>query len=113
MVDVGHHPALPLESPTKALVLRQFGGDHLERNATVEVNVLGEVDDAHAASSDLFKDPITSELAGTLLEVRNVGRQLGSLSDAGGETWVGAVICGARCRRGRGHAAPAGDPSQW
>ena len=47
-------------------VLERLGGDQLQRDGAVEVELARAVDDAHAAAADQRLDPVSGELAADL-----------------------------------------------
>jgi hypothetical protein len=54
-------PRLALEALAEALRLGVFRGDDLDRGAAPEVQVLGPVDDAHAAAPEAGLDPVAGD----------------------------------------------------
>src|SRR5438876_10587361 len=63
MVDGRGQPRLPNEALSKPLVLRQLGGEDLERRPPPQAQLLGEVDDAHASAADQPLDAVAGDLA--------------------------------------------------
>src|SRR5206468_3625882 len=57
---------LPGEAFAEALVERQLRRDELQRHRPLQAQVVGPVDDAHAAVADLLLDPIAEELSADL-----------------------------------------------
>lgn len=53
---------LPGEAFAEPFVERQLGRDELQRHRPLQAQVVGLVDDAHAAVTDLLLDPISEEL---------------------------------------------------
>jgi hypothetical protein len=62
MVDRRSEFRLTEESITERVVLGKTGGEELERNPPLEPQILGKVDDAHAAPAEKRLDPIAGEL---------------------------------------------------
>jgi hypothetical protein len=62
MVKRGRQLGLRKEAIAEALVSRELLGDELERDLAVQAEVLGGVDDAHAASSQPSLDSIARDL---------------------------------------------------
>ena len=62
MVDRRRQLRLAQEAVAERLVLGETGGEQLERNPPLEPQVLGEVDDAHAAQAEQRLDPVAGEL---------------------------------------------------
>src|SRR5262245_28401474 len=62
MVDGGGNAGLAQEALAEALVLRELGHEDLERDATVQVKVVGAVHDAHASSAGERVDAVAGEL---------------------------------------------------
>jgi hypothetical protein len=58
MLQRGGDPGLAVEALVEAGRLGQLGGDDLDRGAPAQVEVLGPVDEAHAAATDPLLDPI-------------------------------------------------------
>src|SRR4028118_1632842 len=54
-------PRLAVEALAEAGILGELGGDDLDRGTPAEVQVLGTVDQAHAAARDQLLDPVTGE----------------------------------------------------
>src|SRR4051812_36563183 len=61
MVDRGREPRLAQEALAKAGVERALGRDQLQRHRTVERDLRGKVDDAHAALAQEPLDPVPGE----------------------------------------------------
>jgi hypothetical protein len=62
MVERGGELRLGEEAIAEALVLRELGRDQLERHLAVQSQILGEVDDAHAAPAEEGLDQVAGEL---------------------------------------------------
>ncbi len=62
MVDRRGQLRLAQEAVTERLVLGEAGSQQLERNPPLEPQILGQVDDAHAAQAEQRLDPIAGEL---------------------------------------------------
>jgi hypothetical protein len=58
MIERGRCPRLALESFQSLPVLREFFRQELEGNKPTELGVFGLVDDAHAAATQLFENPV-------------------------------------------------------
>ena len=63
VVEVGGGLSFEMESPDVRVVGKVAGEDHLERNPTIEANLSGLEDDAHAAAGNLAKDFVIAEIA--------------------------------------------------
>ena len=63
VVEGGGDLRLPQEALPETLVLRELGGDHLERDLAAEPGFLGAVDRAHAAAADERLDAVTRKVA--------------------------------------------------
>ena len=61
MVERSRGARLAFEALESFLAPQKVGGEKLERNGTPEFHVLGLVDDAHAALTELLKDPIVTD----------------------------------------------------
>jgi hypothetical protein len=57
---------LARETVPEAIVERQLGRDELQRNGSLQPQVVGSVDDAHPAPADHLLDPIAEELGSNL-----------------------------------------------
>jgi hypothetical protein len=62
MVDRGGELRLAKEAVTERLVLGEAGSEQLERDPPLEPQVLGQIDDAHAAEAEQRLDPVAGEL---------------------------------------------------
>ena len=62
MVDRRSQPRLAMEALAEALVLRQLRSKQLEGDLALEREILGEVDDAHAAPADDRVEAVAGEL---------------------------------------------------
>ncbi len=62
MVDRRGQLRLAEEAVTERFVLGEAGGQQLERNSPLEPQILGQVDDAHAAPAQQRLDPVAGEL---------------------------------------------------
>ena len=62
MVDRRGQLRLAQETLAEGPVLGQAGGEHLERHLPLQAQVLGQVDDAHAALAEQRFDPVSGEL---------------------------------------------------
>ena len=62
MIDRRGQLRLAQEAVTERLVLGEAGSEQLERNPPLEPQILGQVDDAHAAQAEQRHDPIAGEL---------------------------------------------------
>ena len=62
MVDRRGQLRLAEEAVAERAVLGEACGEQLERNPPLEPQILGEVDDAHAAPAQQRLDPIAGEL---------------------------------------------------
>ena len=62
VVERGGDPRLALEASAETWVLGQLGRDELERDVAVELLLVGEVDDAHAATADQPLDLASCDL---------------------------------------------------
>ena len=62
MVDRRGQLRLAQEAVTKRFVSGQAGGQQLQRDLPLEPQILGQVDDAHAAEAQQRLDPIAGEL---------------------------------------------------
>ncbi len=62
VVDRRGQLRLVQEAITERLVLGEVGGEELERNPPLERQILGQVDDAHAAPAEQRLDPVAGEL---------------------------------------------------
>ena len=60
------------EAVTERLVAREAGGEQLESNLALEPQILGQVDDAHAASSQQRLDPVAGDLGADLRVVAHL-----------------------------------------
>jgi hypothetical protein len=58
MVQGGGGPGLALEAFNGGAVARELVRQDLDGDAPSESDVLGEIDDAHAAAANLFEDSI-------------------------------------------------------
>src|ERR671934_55536 len=61
VVEGGGDARLAQEALAEALVLGQLGGEQLERHLASEAQVLGAVDDAHAAAPEQGLDPVAGQ----------------------------------------------------
>jgi hypothetical protein len=57
---------LTLEAAPEVLVLRQLRDDQLQRDHPAQADLLGEIDDAHAAATELALDPVPRDLVADL-----------------------------------------------
>ena len=62
MLDRGRQPRLAQEALAERHVVGELRGEQLQRDVAVEREVVGAVDDAHAAAADQRLDPIAGEL---------------------------------------------------
>jgi hypothetical protein len=62
MLERHRELGLPGEAFSEALVERELGRDELERHDSLQAQVVGAIDDAHAALSDELVDPVAEEL---------------------------------------------------
>ena len=62
MVDRSGQLGLAQEAVTERFVLGEAGSQQLERNPPLEPQILGQVDDAHAAPAQQRLDPVAGEL---------------------------------------------------
>lgn len=62
VVDRGGHPRFVCETAPEGLVTGALGGDQLERDGTVEAQVLRAVDDGHATAADHALHPVAGDL---------------------------------------------------
>ena len=62
MVDRRGQLRLAQEAVTERFVLGEAGSQQLERNPPLEPQILGQVDDAHAAPAQQRLDPVAGEL---------------------------------------------------
>ena len=62
MVERGREPRLAQEALPEAWIDGELGSEHLQRDAASEPDVLGSVDDAHAAAADLGFHPVVGQL---------------------------------------------------
>ena len=62
MVDRRGQLRLAQEAVTERFVLGEAGSEQLERNPPLEPQILGQVDDAHAAPAQKRLDPVAGEL---------------------------------------------------
>ena len=72
MVDRRGQLRLAQEAATERFVLGESGSEQLERNPPLEPQILGHVDDAHAAPAEQRLDPITGELGASPRVVAHV-----------------------------------------
>ena len=63
MIELGGGARLALEALPAVGVAGQFAGQHLQRDAPLELGVFGEVHLAHAALAEQFEDPVVTERA--------------------------------------------------
>jgi hypothetical protein len=78
VVDRAGEPRLAQEPFAERVVLQQVVGEDLQRDLAAHPDVLGEVDDRHAAARDDRLDPVTAELGADtwhLLHVRAPARR--------------------------------------
>ena len=61
VVDRGGEPRLAHEAVAEGRVLGEVGGDQLERDGPIEVELVGPVDHAHAAAAGDAGDAVTGE----------------------------------------------------
>ncbi len=62
VVDARRDPRLAQEALAEAVVLAELDGEDLQRHRPVEADVLGEVDDRHAAARKQRLEPVTGDL---------------------------------------------------
>ena len=63
-VWLSQRPRLALESSQPLGVLRQMLGQRLDRHRAVELRVAAQIDDAHAAATDLAFEGVGADLGG-------------------------------------------------
>src|SRR5262249_31846364 len=90
-VDLGRGPGLAVEPLDDDLVARELGGDHLDDDGPVEVDLPREVDGPHAATPEKTIDLVAAEAS---LEGRLGGRS-GALVHA-----TATMVCGGRAVNG-------------
>ena len=61
VVDRGGQPRLAQEPLAEALVRGQLRGQQLQRHPALQAQVLGQVDDAHAAAAEQRLDPVAGQ----------------------------------------------------
>ncbi len=61
VVQRGSGAGLTLESFDRGRIVRQFRGEELQRDMSSEAQILGSIDDAHAAAADLFDHAIVRD----------------------------------------------------
>jgi len=61
VVELGHRSGLALEPGEAVGVGGYFQGKNLDRDVTVEALVVGAIDDAHAAGTNLLDDAVVTE----------------------------------------------------
>ena len=62
MLERGRHPRLREEALAERHVVREMRREQLQRDITVEREIVRAVDDAHPAAADQRLDPIAGEL---------------------------------------------------
>ena len=62
LLERGREPRLTQEALPEALVAGELGRDELERHPPLEPGILGEVNDAHAASPEPGLEPVAGKL---------------------------------------------------
>lgn len=62
VVDLRGHPRFVREAAPEGVVAGALGGDQLERDRTVQAQVLRGVDDGHAAAADQALHPVARDL---------------------------------------------------
>jgi hypothetical protein len=77
MVERRRQAGLSEKALPEATVLGQLGREQLQRHLAPETPVLGEIDDAHAASAEQSLDPVAGQLgADTWIRPQGQGRLL-------------------------------------
>ena len=66
MVDRRGQLRLTQEAVTERFVLGEAGSEQLQRNVPLEPQILGQVDDAHAAEAQQRLDPVAGDLGADL-----------------------------------------------
>jgi hypothetical protein len=66
VIQAGGQLRLAQEALAKARVLRQFGGQQLQRHLALEAQLLGQVDDPHSATAEQRVDAVAGQLGATL-----------------------------------------------
>ena len=62
MVEGSRQPRLDEEALAEVGILRELWGEQLEGHAALQRQIVGAVDDAHAAAADDFVEPISRQL---------------------------------------------------
>ena len=66
MIQGSQQPRLPVESLETLLVSRELVREALDRHLTIQLGVLGEIDHAHPAATDLANHLIGADLGGNV-----------------------------------------------